>query len=175
METILFKDKTYYLNGARIYDEYFLEIPRYEAEEILRYYYTQIDYRSLDEEDILHLIIEVKDAELFNYCLTITLFALTKYYSFQFKKTVLPIITSCYRLSGSPQKAIDYWLENIDYYRDCVSAPVLTSIAAAYCDIGDYANAKKYANAAYAFQGGKPEYENELTLVYRRIQKESKL
>ena len=45
----------------------------------------------------------------------------------------------------------------------------LVSVAAAYCDIGDYDSAKKCCNKAYAKLNG--QHNDELSLVYKRIQK----
>ena len=45
----------------------------------------------------------------------------------------------------------------------------LTSVAAAYCDIGDYYSAKKCYNKAYAKLNG--QRNDELSLIYKRIQK----
>ena len=52
-----------------------------------------------------------------------------------------------------------------------MSAPLYTSVAAAYCDIHDYLSAKKYADKAFAIGGGKA--AGELSSVYGRIRKET--
>ncbi|MBQ8426407.1 MAG: hypothetical protein IJX16_01450, partial [Clostridia bacterium] len=77
-----------------------------------------------------------------------------------------------HRALNQPQKAIDFWMENKHIFSSCLSVPLLTSLAAAYCDIGNYALAKKCADKAYAIQGGGLNYKTELSLVYRRIKKE---
>ena len=59
-------------------------------------------------------------------------------------KTVFPIITSCHRALKQPQKAIDFWMENKRIFVSCLSVPLLTSLAAAYCDVGNYDLAKRY-------------------------------
>ncbi len=173
MKIIDFENRTYYLSNGQIYDDSFLEIPKCVSISILQHYYMQIDYHILEEDALLDLIIEIKAAELFNYCLNAVEFGLSKPSSCNFKKTVFPIVLSCYRLMGKPQEAIDYWKKNKNGIRDYVTAPLLTSLAAAHCDVKDYALAKKYANTAYALQGGKQTYENELSLLYQRIDKES--
>ena len=94
--------------------------------------------------------------------------------SFEYYKVVFPIITSCYRALNQPQKAIDFWMENKKIFSTCLSVPLLTSLAAAYCDVGDYVLAKKCADRAYAIQGGSLNYQSELSLVYGRIKKETK-
>lgn len=83
---------------------------------------------------------------------------------------ILPRMTSCYRQNGMPQKAIDI-LEYASktFGRDIVTPVLLTSVAGAYCDLGDYARAKKCCDRAYAQLNGKR--SDELSLVYKRIQK----
>ncbi len=48
-----------------------------------------------------------------------------------------------------------------------MSPTLLTSIAAAYCDIGDVEEARRMANSARAMQGGNS--SKELISVYARI------
>ena len=83
---------------------------------------------------------------------------------------ILPRITSCYRKIGKPQKVIDIlsYASN-KFGKDVVSFALLTSAAAAYCDIGDYDNALKCCKRAYA-SGAKG--SEEISLVYKRIKKE---
>lgn len=83
---------------------------------------------------------------------------------------ILPRITSCYRKNGQPQKAIDVLAyANNMFGKQMVTATLLTSVAAAYCDLGDYARAKKCCDRAFAASNGKA--SDELSLVYERIKK----
>lgn len=51
---------------------------------------------------------------------------------------ILPRITSCYRKSGQPQKVIDMLVyANKVFGKQMVTPTLLTSVAAAYCDLGD--------------------------------------
>lgn len=82
--------------------------------------------------------------------------------------------TSCYRRMGQSQKAIDFWMNNKSIFQEFTeSVALLTSLAAAYCDVKDYKKAKYCADRAYAAQGGGQGYKNELALVYLRIKKEA--
>lgn len=56
------------------------------------------------------------------------------------------MITSYYRNLNQPQKAIDFRMENKGIYRYGLSVPLLTSLAAAYCDVKDNKNAKYCAD-----------------------------
>ena len=64
-------------------------------------------------------------------------------------------------------------MENKQLFSSCLSPALLTSLSAAYCDVGNYEMARKCANKAYAIQGGSLNYSNELSLVYKRIKKEA--
>lgn len=83
---------------------------------------------------------------------------------------LLPRLTSCYRETDQPQKAIDilsYASKN--FGQDMLNPVLLTSVAAAYCDMGDYSRAKKCCDRAYAMSNGNA--SGELSLVYRRVKK----
>ncbi len=86
---------------------------------------------------------------------------------------ILPRITSCYRRSGQPQKAIDVLTyANQTFGSDMVTPALLTSAGAAYCDLKDYKRALKCCNKAYAMRNGQA--DEELSLVYNRIEKETR-
>ena len=87
-------------------------------------------------------------------------------------RIVLPRLTSIYRLEKQPQKAINLFEECIKKYSESVtSIPLLTSIAAAYCDIEQFDKARYFANRAFAHSGGNG--SGELSAVYGRIKKET--
>ncbi len=85
---------------------------------------------------------------------------------------LLPRLTSCYRSQGQPQKAIDL-LEyaRAKYGERILSGALLTSAAAAYCDLKQYRTARKCCDRAFAMSNGKK--SGELSAVYARIRKES--
>lgn len=64
-------------------------------------------------------------------------------------------------------------MENKEIFKNCLSVPLLTSLAAAYCDIGHYSLAMTCAKRAYAIQGGGKNYSTELSLVFMRIARET--
>ena len=82
--------------------------------------------------------------------------------------TVLPRLTSCYRVQGQPKKAIDLAIEASKRFGSGILEPMaLTSIAAAYCDLNDWKRARKCADRAFAEWHGKA--SPELRAVYERI------
>lgn len=175
MEKIVFENETFYFVKGVIYDDGFLEVPKAVSQKILSSYYANIDYKNFEEDKFLEHIKQLKISGFYDKCLTAIEFGLNKFTaSVDFYKVVFPIITSCYRYLNQPQKAIDFWMENKSIFSSCLSVPLLTSLAAAYCDVGNYDLAKKCANRAYAIQGGGKNYQTELSLVYQRIQKETK-
>ena len=85
---------------------------------------------------------------------------------------ILPRLTSLYRQMGKPQNAIDILTEaSKKYGKNVISAPLLISGAAAYCDLKNYGLAKKCCDRAFALCGGKA--SGELQAVYGRIRKEA--
>ena len=85
---------------------------------------------------------------------------------------ILPRITSCYRKTGQAQKAIKVLTHASERFGGNMITPaLLTSAAAAYCDLRDYKRAKKCCDRAYAASNGNS--TDEISLVYKRIRKES--
>lgn len=86
---------------------------------------------------------------------------------------ILPRITSCYRKSGMPRKVIDLFTDTKRKYgTDFITPVLLTSVAAAYCDLREYENAIKCCKWAHKTFG---EYSPNLANVWARIKKESGL
>ena len=166
MKQITNNGVTYLYNKSKLYDEAFLEIPKYEALPILEQYYSSIDYTKFNEIELRIFIGEIKDAELHHFCIKVCEYALNKYSDLNnFIASILAIITSSYRAIGKPQDAIDFWQKYQTNLIVCENESLYTSLAAAYCDLGKYETARKTANKAYAIGGNSP----ELSLVYERI------
>lgn len=88
---------------------------------------------------------------------------------------ILPIYTSCLRLSGKPKSAILVFNKATDFYgKAVISGMLVTSVAAAYCDLGELQRAYEFCNRAYALQDGNQGENEELSLVYKRIEKQLK-
>ena len=174
MEKIVINNETYYINNGRVYDSSFLEAPKDITRAIWESWFAGVDFSSMEESQLLEHIKKLKGAEYYTECLRVIEHGLQRFNkSAHYYRTVFPMITSCYRSLNQPQKAIDFWMENKQLFSSCLSPALLTSLAAAYCDVGNYEMARKCANKAYAIQGGSLNYSNELSLVYKRIKKES--
>ena len=88
-------------------------------------------------------------------------------------KYILPRITSCYRKSNMPRKVIDLFADTKSLYGTSFITPVLlTSVAAAYCDLKEYENALRCCRWAYKTYG---KFDPNLSNVWSRIKKESGL
>lgn len=174
MEKITYEGEDYYFNKGLLYDSTFMEVPKNVSQKVLKAHYEKINYENFDESELLEHINFLKISDCYDKCLQAINYGLKKFNSsIDFYKTVFPMITSCYRALGQSEKAIDFWVKNKNLFSSCLSVPLLTSLAAAYCDVKNYEMAKKYANRAYAMQGGGLNYKTELSLVYLRIKKET--
>ena len=86
---------------------------------------------------------------------------------------ILPRVTSCYRKVNMPRKVIELFSDTKSKYgSDFITPVLLTSVAAAYCDLQEYENALKCCKWAYKTFG---EFSPNLSNVWARIKKESGL
>lgn len=132
------------------------------------------DYKNKSSKELIESIKFYKTHEIFSLAQTLILFGLNKFNNdFLYIRTVLPILTSCYRKIHQPEEAIKIVKQ---YANEITKSPALyVSAAAAYCDMGDYINARKCANVAYAQLADlSDEYKMEIRNVYRRIEAETK-
>ena len=83
---------------------------------------------------------------------------------------LLPRMTSCYRLQKKPEKAIEILSEAKKQYGECIiSELLLTSAAAAYCDMNEPENAIRCCKWAYrVLKERQREFSLELSNVYER-------
>ena len=175
MKKIEYNGEIYYFYNNKFVDSTFIEVDSQIKKELAKIMFSEQDYKSYNEKELLNFIKETKQAEAFLICKEACLYGLENNdFSFTFKKVILPILTSTLRnlkqASIAIEKCSKYTLDE-----KYVSVPLCTSLASAYCDVGDYESAFKYANIAYAIQGGGLGYKSELSLVYMRIKKESNI
>ena len=171
MEKFEVDGNVYIFNNGKYYDEHFCLLNTNELVKVMRARLEKIDYKNYTEKEMLDLIKQCKDNEVFGLSKSICEFAMKKYDdSDNFIRCVLPIFTSSCRKLNMPKEAIE---RSKPYIRNfTTSAALNTSLAAAYCDIGDLENAKKYADRAYAKVAELPGSERgEISSVYERIKK----
>ena len=175
MDKIEINGEIYYIENGKVYDSHYLEVPFGEKKSIAKKYYEERIGSGISIEDDIRLAKDIKESG--NYALAIKAcrILIRKIEAGQGNSKnlscVLSVLSSSYRLNGLPEKSIQLASE---YKNKAFLSPMLlTSVAAAYCDLGDYKSAKKCADYAYAMQGGGIGYNNELSLVYNRIKKET--
>lgn len=84
------------------------------------------------------------------------------------EKAILPRVTSCYRAMGKPSEAIKLIRERRELYGiEWMSPIILTSYAAAYCDLNEWGQAEAVLN--YAYEQNHGVMTDEMRLVYGRI------
>lgn len=172
MQKIEYKDEVYYYYNHKFLDTSYIEVNITLAKELANFVLSQQNYETFDKDKFLEFAKETKEAGQYKLSEKVCLIGLSRFNDLFFIRQILPILTSNMRNLNKSQEAIDLSLDYIKKYK-CESVALLTSLAAAYCDIKDYEKAKKYANFAYAKQGGSTGYTNELSLVYKRLKKEN--
>ena len=165
-------DEQYSLIKGKWYDSHFIEAPLNVAialtEQIL-----DCNINDFSNEDLERLILGFKDQGLTAQALRIADVLYDRYVNAKdaYKlRWLMPIETSLLRMSGVSQKAIEFYdLQIAKFGKEVNSPQLLTSIAAAYCDVRDYAEAKRLCDWAYGWGG--PSYE--LSAVYGRLKSET--
>lgn len=161
------------INGTWV-DEHYL-VPAHEIlTKVVRASFDGETLTDSTDEDLETCLQDFKTLSLFPEAMRITNLLWERYSARNLignLRRLLPVSTSLLRSLGKPQEAIDFYSNAIRHFgRGLESSASLTSLAATYCDIGDFAFAKKLCDRAYAMQGGAQESWNELTLVYKRIE-----
>ena len=168
MEKVTFEGKTYVRQGGKWIDSRYMVVHEGLQRDLNKEFAKQIDPQKLSLEDCIAQGDSFKNSGSSALAL--------KFYEQAEKKAdrqtmlyILPRMTSCYRQTGQAEKAIAILTTATQKFGQAMVTPaLLTSVAAAYCDLGDYARAKKCCDRAYA-SGGKG--SEELSLVYDRIDK----
>lgn len=169
---IEYNGNTYYLIAGVIVDEYYIALSEGAQAEVANAYFSQVDYRFLPMEEAKEFMISAKNNGAYGVAYKAGLFYLNERdLSTQEIRSILPVFISVCRKMGNADKAIAYAEKYISESRAYCSTALLTSLAAAYCDKGEYIKARTICNRAYAMQGGSMGYTNELSLVYKRIKK----
>jgi hypothetical protein len=172
MKMIECNGRMYTYDGKYFFDENFIIVEGAELKEVAGQYFSTIPYDILTTDELISLVIRMKGMGLYFETKKIIQFAMEQRGdNLGLMRTLLPIYLSCCREANQPQSAIDCAMKWLPICGG--SNATYTSLAAAYCDIKDYENAKKYARIAYAKQGGGQGYTTETSLVFKRIQKET--
>lgn len=128
----------------------------------------ELDFEDTDVEVLINMAQGMKDSEDFIISKKLFEAIFDKSSNKQVIRSILPRYTSILRELQQPREAIDITEKIISVYGKSVYSPALfTSLAGAYCDIGDTKEARKKANVAMAMSGKNASIE--LISVYARI------
>ena len=128
----------------------------------------KIDFAETDVETLINLAQEMKDSDDLIFSKKLFEEILERSGDRLVVQSILPRYTSILRKEGRPREAIEVAEKYFSLYGKSVSSPTLyTSLAGAYCDIGDPTEARKKANIVMAMCGGNAGVE--LQSVYKRI------
>ena len=173
MKTCEYNGKTYTRNNAKWLDSDNVAVPTY-----LQNILNTLTYSENVAEDMNYYKAKAegdKCKEGGSYTLAI------KYYRHAFEKaenerqvsTILPRITSCYRSIKKPEKVIEILGDAKQMYGDqIINEALLTSAAAAFCDMGEPEKALRCCRWAYSVLRVKTnETSPELSNVFYRAKK----
>ena len=155
----------YYLYEGKLADKTGRSLPEGTAISILNKYYRSFDTGFYSEEEWKEYVKGIKEANLWKLCVDVIELEFVNEHNGDFIRSVLPIYSSALRKMKKSNRVVEFWEKNSVSYSKYGSPEFFTSLAAAYCDIGDYLNAKQFANRALASGGS----SGELTNVYSRI------
>lgn len=164
--------KTYYRNNSKWIDSNSTVVPLY-----LQHILNTLSFA----EDIDAISYDEAKAEGDKYKASESYTLAIKYYEEALKKAdncsrisvILPRITSCYRKNAQPKKVIDLLSKvKADYGDGIINKALLTSAAAAYCDLGEPENAIRCCRWAYkVLKNENSERSAELSNVFMRAHK----
>ena len=167
-ETVVMDGETYHLIRGKWVDFHYTMVSK---EELYRLNALRIKNINLDDVDVTELIQvaqSMKDSDdfIFSKKLLETIFERSS--DKKVIQSILPRYTSILRNIDQPREAIEISEKIISIYGKSIYSPSLfTSLAGAYCDIGDPIEARKKANVAMAMCNGNAGIE--LQSVYARI------
>lgn len=170
---IEYNGKIYYRNNAKWVDGDSMVVPMH-----LQHVLNTLVF---EEKDLMHMSYEQAKAEgdrakrSESYSLAIKYYeqALREANSLNGSSVLLPRISSCYRKIGKPQKVIELLCDMKQLYGEkIINEALLTSAAAAYCDMEDAENALRCCKWAFRILKSKTnEPSLELSNVFSRAKK----
>ena len=168
-----YNGKTYYRNNSKWVDKDCFVVPVYLQNILNTLTYNENNAYDMSYEEAKREGDKCKKSETYPLAVKYYECALKKADSFKRVSVVLPRITSCYRKINQPQKVIELLSDmKAQYGEAIINEALLTSVAAAYCDLGEPENAIRCCKWAYkVLKNKKGEFSGELSLVFERAQK----
>ena len=170
---IEYNGKTYSRNNSKWVDSNSFVVPSYLQNILNTLVYKDSDISLLNYEEAKAEGDMCKAAESYNLAVKYYEQALEKADSFMRVSVVLPRITSCYRKNNQPRRVIELLSEmKAAYGEEIINEALLTSVAAAYCDIDEPENALKCCRWAYkVLKINEKDKSLELSKVFTRAKK----
>lgn len=174
MQSIINKGEKYYRLKGTWVDESFIIVPTAVQKDLNRAYFDQYlyNFQTLEYKKIREEAKFFKDNASPDIAMEMLQYLYDKLHDRkQSLKSLLSMMTSCYRMVGQPEKAVALYREvNAIYGSGIESADLMTSVAAAFLDVKNCEQARKCCNKAYAMSSGKQ--SDELRSVYQRYKSE---
>ncbi len=162
--------ETYFFNpkNGGWYNSSYTTVGKEELYKLNNIRMQKIDFDQMDTDDLIHIAQSMKDSNDLIYSAKIFDELLKRKEDESLVRKILPRYTSILRKLQKPKEAISMFEKYNAMYGKTIGSPALyTSLAAAYCDVGDYIEARNKANKAHAMSGGNS--SPELISVYARI------
>ena len=152
MEYYEYEGKSYFKTEYGWFTKDGQKVPSALAEKLKRTFFGVTLTRPLEDYTLEELIEEGDRYKSMEEYHTAILFYDKAFHfpDIEHKKYVIPRLTSCYRSAHMPQKAIDLFAFIEKYYPKFADHVLLTSVAAAYCDLADYETALRFCERAEA-------------------------
>lgn len=173
MDKLEYQGKTYFRFDSKWTNSKYIVVHEELQKELNESYINSLDLSSYSTSMLIREGDKLKDST--SYSAAIILYERTiKDCDEKTLSYILPKLTSCYRYCFMPRKTINLLSFAKAKFGDQIITPVLlTSVAAAYCDLHEYENALRCCRWAYKKYGGHG--DPYLANVFARIKKESGL
>lgn len=153
MEKMKYNDKVYKKINGCWYDNTNMKVPRVLQKELDSKEFENMNVEDKSVYEIVQLANDYKDGK--NYYRAKTMYEkIFDKLKIDEIRSLAARLTSCYRGIGEPENAIDFFHMIYEKYDSKIlSAPLCTSLAAAYMDLDDEMNANKMIQEAKALCG----------------------
>lgn len=172
-KTLEYQGRIYTRRNSKWVDADSLVVPVYLQHILNTLAFSEEDLSELSYEDAKKEGDKYKASESYSLAIRFYEDALKKAGDAPKVSAILPRITSCYRKEGKPRKVIELMAEaKASFGVGILNKALLTSVAAAYCDVGEPENAIKCCRWAYrVLKEENDEYSIQLSSVFARANK----
>lgn len=169
-KTVEYNGKIYTRNNLKWVDEDSMVVSQNLQSILNKLSFEAIDIMTMSYEEAKQEGDRYKATESYHLAIEYYEQALREADTFSRAAAVLPRMTSCFRKLNQPRKVINLLADmKVLYGERIINVPLLTSVAASYCDLGEPQNAIRCCNWAYKklrYMTG--ERCGELSSVYNR-------